>query len=488
MNDFRAFLSLCLLSLALTSPGAAADARHVSAGRTDMEITTKSSLARTYFMDGFSSFQRAHVEEGKEKWRKAAQEDPNFALAHIFLTTFGDPAEQASELDKALATKEFASVEEQLIIDWFGASYKAQWVPAIQAMNEALDKFGNHKQVLWLAGIWLLAQSQWARSVAVYERLIKIDPSFPDAWNSIAYGYARTRQFDKAFTAMERYTQLLPDESNPQDSLAEISRLAGRFEDALTHYRASLKIDPTFIASREGLADTYALMGDEPRARAEYALAIPKAPRVLSVVWGLQSATTYVRENDLENADLAFQAVATKAREAGIDGLAAESYRIMALYQKNSAKAKQLLDQATATVGDARQVAKEFLDQERSVILRTRIHCAIQDNDMNLANTALKELDDLSSSSSDASIGLDYGGSLAAILVAQGHYAEAIPHLVEDDRNPYSLRALMIAYEKTGAAEKAQQVAQQLAEFNEPTIEQALVVPAFRLTMIATQN
>jgi tetratricopeptide (TPR) repeat protein len=100
--------------------------------------------------------------------------------------------------------------------------------------------------------------------------------------NRSAYGYARTQQYDKAFAAMKRYTELLPNEPNPEDSFAELSRSAGRLEDALVHYRAALKIDPAFIDSRVGLADTYAVMGDEPRARAEYATAIRKATKVQS--------------------------------------------------------------------------------------------------------------------------------------------------------------------------------------------------------------
>ncbi len=128
---------------------------------------------------------------------------------------------------------------------------------------------------------------------------MKIDPQFADAYNEAAYCYARQGNFDKAFADIKRYTELVPNEPNPQDSFAEISRMSGRFEDALTHYRMSLKIDPSFHESQLGLGDTYALMGDQQKARAEYAKAIEVASPVQKVVWSLQVAATYVREGDL---------------------------------------------------------------------------------------------------------------------------------------------------------------------------------------------
>ena len=85
---------------------------------------------------------------------------------------------------------------------------------------------------------------------------------------------------------------------HPQDSFAEISRLAGRFNDSLEHYRASLKIDPTFIDSQAGLGDTYAVMGEEEKARAEYDIAIARATTRVESVAMLQHAATWAREQN----------------------------------------------------------------------------------------------------------------------------------------------------------------------------------------------
>jgi len=456
--------------------------------QSDLEITTKSAVARAHFEAGLAKYQTLHLQEAFANWRKATQEDPNFALAHIYLSQFSqDPAEQVSERDKALQSKKFASQEEQLVVDWLAATSKGQWIPAIQAMNEVQSRYPSHKQVLWLAASWLTAQQQWGRSITLFERVIQLDSTFPDAWNSVAYAYARTRQFDKAFSAMQRYTELLPNEPNPQDSFAEISRMAGRYDSALEHYRASLKLDPTFTESQLGLGDTYALMGEERRARAEYEIALSKATKAQAVMWGLQTAATYVREGNYDAADLAFQAAAARAHENGFGNFEAQAYRIMAMYQKDSGKAGQLLDRATAALTEKHAVAKELLDQELAIVWRTRIYRAVEDGDLAAAAAAMKHLEALADSGSDAAVHSTYNSGAGAILLAQGKYQDAIAYLEEVERNqdPYALRNLVAAYERTGDKDRARLAAQDLAGFNEPTIEQALVVPEFRKNHVA---
>ncbi len=108
----------------------------------------------------------------------------------------------------------------------------------------------------------------------------------------------RMRQFDKAFAMMDKYVALMPNDSNPQDSYAEILRLAGRFNQSIEHYRASLVINPEFYSSQFGIADTYSLMGDQVQARKEYEIGFKKftLPELQQILWNTREATTYVRE------------------------------------------------------------------------------------------------------------------------------------------------------------------------------------------------
>jgi len=450
---------------------------------TGMHISTKSPQAHALFEKAMHKMEMLHTQDGLDNFRSAVQADPQFALGHIFLTFFSqDPTEQVAEREKALATRASAGPEEKLIIDWLANASQAHWVPAIQAMNEALSSYPNDKHLHWLAGWWLqLNQNQSQRAVAMFERTMKIDPQFADAWNEAAYCYAKQGNFEKAFADIKRYTELVPNEPNPQDSFAELSRMAGRFEDALTHYRMSLKIDPTFHESQLGLGDTYALMGDQQKARIEYAKAIATGSPVQKVVWSLQLAASYVREGDLAGADKAFNAVAEQAHAKDFANLEAEAYRSMSMYQLEGAASLSLLAKAEAVLKQDHKIPQSLLNEELAAVLRTRVERALADNNSELAAATLTQLQTLADSNdADGIIANAFHGAAGVMALTAGKFAEAVNHLEEDDSNAISMRALVAAYNKNGQQGNATRLAAKLAALNVPLIEQAVVVPEFR--------
>jgi tetratricopeptide (TPR) repeat protein len=447
-----------------------------------IEITTKSRRAHSLYEQGLQKMELLHQQAGLELWRQAVKADPDFALGHISIAFFSqDPAEQVAEREKALATRKFAGPEEKLIIDWQANASQAHWVPAIQAMNTALASYPHDKYLAWMAGWWLvLSQNQQTRAIALFERVIQIDPKFPDAWNEVAYSYAKTNNLDKAFTAIKHYAELVPNEANPQDSYAELSRMAGHFDEALKHYRMSLKIDPTFHESQLGLGDTYALMGDQTRARAEYAIAIQEGTPVQKVLWGLQWAATYVREGDFAGADLAYRSIAQKAHEQDFANYEAEAFRSMALYQKDSAAAVELLTKAEAALQGDHKVSQQLLSEEQAQVWRTGVDRAVRDGDQNRAQALLQKLSDMAGANADDLIEVAYAGAAGAVYLAQGKYAEAASDFEGDPGNAVSMRGLVEAYEKSGQKDNAAKTASLLAALNVPLIEQAVVVPEFR--------
>src|SRR5262249_4611834 len=145
---------------------------------------------------------------------------------------------------------------------------------------------------------------------------------------------ARNRQFDKAFSAMDRYVAMLPTEPNPQDSYGELLRMAGNFEGSLKHYRAALKIDPDFVTSQLGLGDTYALMGNQEQASVEYDKAIRFAHNEADrLTYGMQRAMTYIREGNFAEADKEYLDLATTAHNKQQDLQEAQALRHLAEYQ-----------------------------------------------------------------------------------------------------------------------------------------------------------
>jgi tetratricopeptide (TPR) repeat protein len=249
------------------------------------------------------------------------------------------------------------------------------------------------------------------------------------------------------------------------------------------HYHVALSINPHFYSSQFGIADTYMLMGDEARARKEYSAAFKKFPSLGEldrIRWMTHQATTYIYESDMVGANKAFQSLADYAHNKHLCQSEAETYRLMAMYQTQTDRALALLTKAESAVREGDNVSAISAHQETAQILRTRVEVAIKAGDSLAADSAVAKLVQLALNSDDKVIDAALNGALGAHLSYEQKYKEAIPHLEEDDNNPFSLQRLATAYRMTGYFSGARHTEQVLAKVNDLSVEQALVVPAFR--------
>ena len=442
--------------------------------RTTLPLTVHSRRARLLFQQGMIDFVNLQTAKAMDEWRQSAKRDPNFALAHINICfNSKDPAEQSAELAKAKALQRHVTRGERLFIRWVAGVRENNYVAGIQAMNDLVAMYPRDKQLLYVVGNWLVFQESYDQARKFMERALVIDPKYPPALNDLGYSYALTRNYKEAVAAMERYVAALPGEPNPQDSYAEILRLSGDFPGALQHYQAALKIDPKFVYSQLGIADTYALMGDQARARSEYAKAIASAESDADrVEFEMQSAITYVREHKYEQADTAFAAVANEAHSLGLQFHEAEVHRMMAMYEPDTATALKHLTQAETVLDGATSVPKSDRDEELARVLRWRV---ARSGDQAAADQALQQLEKMAATSNSHAIHHAEEAALGVRLMQQGKYADAIPHLQEDHDNPFSMKLLAEAYMRTGANAEAEAESKLLQTLYAPTMDQAVV-------------
>jgi tetratricopeptide (TPR) repeat protein len=152
----------------------------------------------------------------------------------------------------------------------------------------------------------------------------------------------------------------------------------------------------------------------------------------------------------------------------------------MAIYQQRPRRAIALLAKAQAAVEQGNNAMAAALQQELAQILRARVEVAVEMGNQETITSTLAQLKQMSENSNDKIIDSAYHGAAGAVLFSGQKYADAIAHLEEDINNPLSLQRLAKAYQKTGDSSAAQRTNETLANFNDPTVEQALVVPAFR--------
>lgn len=476
-------LTVCLLTCLLLTQTLLAHHIKPSLAKT-MPLTTSSPKARELFERALSDYENLYLERANIGWRAAIAADPNFALAYAFIAyNSTDPAEATAAREKAKLLAAKASPGERLMIQWMIGVKENNFVAGISAMNDVQEMFPKDKHLPYLAGNWMMGQNSYEQAQKTLERALTIDKNYPAALNDLAYCYAYTREFPKAFDAMERYIAVLPTLPNPQDSYAEILRMSGNFEGALEHYRAALKIDPHFYYSQLGLGDTYALIGNQAQARLEYEKAMQLAETSADrLSYALQSATTWAREGNFVEADKAFLAAAERAHATGFDLTEAQAYRMMSLYQTDAAEALKHLASAEEALSHqgAASMAQSDREDERARILRYRAVRADHAGNPELAAQTVQQLETMAGSNRSAIVQSSYHGAAGTLLMSKEKVPEAIVHLEEDQDNPYSLELLSRAYSITGAGEKKHEVEVKLRASNMPTMEQALVVPAVR--------
>jgi tetratricopeptide (TPR) repeat protein len=442
-----------------------------------MPVTASSAKARELYEKGMQDYENLYLDQSTQDWRDAAAADPNFALAHAWVAfNSNKPAEVVAEREKAKALASSVTPGEQLMIKWIVDVQENNFVTGIAAMNDMLAMYPKDKRLVYLAANWLMGENDNERARALCERALRIDKDYPAALNDLAYAYARVGNFPPAFAAMERYTKVLPNEPNPQDSYAEILRMSGKFEEALEHYRAALKIDPKFHSSQVGLGDTYALMGDEERARAEYQKAMDEDPNQANHVnAALQSAMTWVRENKLEEADKAFTAVAQQAHQNSLNLLEARAHRFMAAYQAEDKSALAHLEQAESALTH-HDISEWERQEEKARILRVRVARAVSSGNHKLASKSVHQLETMAKESHNTVILQSYHAAAGTVEMSEEKYQDAISDLQEDANDPVSLELLSRAYQATGASEEQHTIQARLRAINMPTLEQALIV------------
>src|SRR5579872_667822 len=447
-----------------------------------MPVTTSSAQARSLYENGMQDYENLYLERCNDDWRAAVKADPKLAVAWAWIafnSTNPEEVSLARAEAKALASK--VTPGEQLMIAWIVKVQEGDFIGGISAMNDLLEMYPKDKRLLYLAGNWLMGENGDEQARGIMEKALAIDKNYPAALNDLAYLYARNREFTKAFASMDRYVALLPKEPNPQDSYGELLRMAGNFEASLQHYRAALKIDPDFVTSQAGLGDTYALMGNQEQARAEYDKAIRFAHNEADrLTYAMQKAMTYVRDGNFTEADKQFLDIAETAHAKEHDLQEAQALRHMSEYEADDTLALKHLKLAEESLGHNKTISPGDKNEELSRILRTRTVRAAHLGDAALADKSLKQLEAMAAATRNRVVQSSYNGAAGTMLLEQKKYVEAITYLEEDPDNPFTMELLVQAYYQTGQTDKLHQTEAKLRGTNVATMEQALVVPAAR--------
>ncbi|MCC7174289.1 MAG: hypothetical protein IT159_03760 [Bryobacterales bacterium] len=91
------------------------------------------------------------------------------------------------------------------------------------------------------------AARRFDNAAAYYRRVVSIDPSDQDGWNSLGYMEAGRRDLDAARKALARYRRLARREANPLDSLGDVHFHLGDFQRAEEYYLGAYEMSHAFL-------------------------------------------------------------------------------------------------------------------------------------------------------------------------------------------------------------------------------------------------
>jgi predicted Zn-dependent protease len=458
---------------AAVAPVAAAS-RHQLFGT--LPIATRSDDARKLLEKSIDQYENVLLEMSVDNAHKAANKDSHFALAYAiwsYAASRTQPVPDALQKAKALAPK--ASPDEQLLVNWLVDVQQGDNLAAIGAMNDLLARFPTDKHVLYLTAEWLYFQQDYDRSRRMMEKIIEIDPNFPPALNMLGYTYIETGDPDpaKAISYLKRYAALQPNQPNPQDSLGEVLRFAGDDQGSIEHYTASLKIITNFITSQVGMGDTYALMGDHARARAEYDKAVPMATNSRDRLHAqFQKALVYFWEGQAESGH---KALAVLAEEALRHKDPYALFEIGFGRADLAASAAEQLDQLRALEVTVEKPVPGMSEPDRHIswasVVREEARIAAKMGRPNVAQEAIFKLENSASLTRDLIVTNSYESARGFLLFAQGDFAGAAEELAADPHSTLALQQLALAQEKLGNTAAAESTRTRLKYQRAPTVE-----------------
>ncbi len=439
-------------------------------------IASKSVAAKQQLEIALDRYENAQYAEAIKHAQAATEKDPQSALAYALWSYAAHWIGSAPDaLRKAETLSAKSADDEKLLVAFMVGTQQADALPAIIAMNDLVQKHPKDKHVLYLAGEWLFFQEDYVRGRKLLEKSLEQDPNFPPALNTLGYAYVESLDPEpaKGISLLRKYAEALPDDPNPQDSLGEVLRMTGDDEGSLARYAAALGISSTFITSQYGRGDTFTLMGQYSRARAEYDKALKMATNEHDILHiEFQKALVFFWQGDLGVGRAELSAVSAKAAAANDMMAQFEIDYARILLAPDAKTASELLAAMEARLSN---VPADKLTAERNgeyaTVLREQVRLALAAHKPSDADALIQQLDQLAAASRDQKVESIYESARGYVMAASGDYANAVDELTSDLHSPLVVQQLIVAQQKLNNSVGAEKAQVRLKYLRTPTAE-----------------
>jgi tetratricopeptide (TPR) repeat protein len=251
--------------------------------KTGPRWSTSSDEALRAYEQGVTEWERFYYAESEKSLKHAIGADSLFALAWgrlAFLhANLGDEADARRESAHAVALSAGATEHEQLLIRIFHYRITYKSDKAAQAADSLIALYPQDSEGYLLRGQLYEQGKNIEAAVNMYERAVEADTGCALGVMSLGYAYSNLGEQDKAVVYMQRYMRMAPGVADPRASYGDILMRAGRYDDALDQYRASLQLKPDYWYSVGQIGRVYALLGRLKDAEREMDRSLDMVPQ-----------------------------------------------------------------------------------------------------------------------------------------------------------------------------------------------------------------
>ena len=235
-----------------------------------VEVTTNSPEAYKLYMKGLEEKDQHAYESAARYLEKAVEMDPSFAMAYatlfeVYNQLDNDKAHYAA-LEKAELHSARATEKERLYIN-AQHTYAAvkDHASYLRQLEELVQKYPREKRFLHELAIFV-KDNDPARAIALYERALKLDPSWTVPINSLALIYGNIGEYEKSLETLKKLASLTPEDPNVYESMGHTLFQMGKIDDAIESFKKALAIKPDFAWSLSSVSYTYAFKEDYGQA------------------------------------------------------------------------------------------------------------------------------------------------------------------------------------------------------------------------------
>lgn len=323
-QPFRACLLTAILGFFAAAEGP------VSAQQ--VEITAGSAEARVLFERGRDAFHRTWFERADELLAESIRVDPDFAMAQAYKAAaeaflYFDGSDRAAQ---AIELAAGATSGEQLMVAALAGFIDGDYESTAVSLHRIVEDWPDDSYARHALGFTLVDLGLPERGLPVLEALLEDEPTFFAAWNHLGYAYLETGEWVRAEQAMTRFVAEDPKNPSARDSLADVLAAMGRTDEAVASLARSTLLDGDYAYGMQHLGDLTVIDGDLFMARAAYrrslAMANAYSPR-FELVIRERIAGTWIRENQIQSADVVLAELGAKANDLGETGSALAAQR-----------------------------------------------------------------------------------------------------------------------------------------------------------------